>query len=61
MIDKIFISMLILIGMSGILLIIYSANYDNEFISKCEAKGGVPKVGKGIHVCIKPESIIEIN
>lgn len=61
MTDKIFISLMVSLVISGVSLIIYSAINDNEFIAKCQSNGGIPTVGKGVHLCSKPDSIIEIN
>lgn len=61
MIDKAFLVLIALIAIFGFSVLIYSAKYDNEFIAKCQANGGIPTVGKGVHLCSNPNSVIEIN
>lgn len=61
MIEKIGISIIVLAGIVGVILMISSFVIRHTFISKCEILDSVPRIGQNIVMCVKPNSLIKVN
>lgn len=61
MMDRSSITVISLIAIASLLLLGYMVNRGEKFAAECQAAGGVAKIGRDLHLCIKTDAIIEIE